>query len=143
MPMSSRSAFQNGHSDCPKCGTGLGAVVRISDNEVPEVFCLSPNCSYSTAHTVKVWTLPRKGLYLRRALGECHSHLSAVIWGAWVRLGITSREAAPKQLHPSLHPLETRTRNSLSKKELREMECGPGRIRTPDTRLRRPMLYPG
>ena len=47
MPMSSRSAFQNGHSDCPKCGTGLGAVVRISDNEVPEVFCLSPNCSYS------------------------------------------------------------------------------------------------
>ena len=47
MPMSSRPASQNGHSDCPKCGMDLSAVVRISDDEVTGVFCPSPNCSYS------------------------------------------------------------------------------------------------
>ncbi len=47
MPMSSRTAFENGRSDCPKCGTNLGAVIRNSDGQVTEVFCPSSDCSYS------------------------------------------------------------------------------------------------
>jgi hypothetical protein len=45
--MGSQTAFQNGRSDCPKCGANLGAVMRISDNAVTEVFCPNASCSYS------------------------------------------------------------------------------------------------
>lgn len=45
--MGTQAPLQNGRNDCPNCGTNLGAVMRISDSVVTEVFCPSPDCLYS------------------------------------------------------------------------------------------------